>query len=133
MSANLRTQLEKLMIVAAEKTMDKRITLLKAFANDPKFFKAVRELAKNTINKNITLNKQQRAKLISHQKVIRSLVKKKTSIKQKRRLLIQKGTGFFLPLIVPLAVAIISKLVENSSNAAREEDDAGSIPKRSRP
>lgn len=113
MSANLREQFPKLEMIAAAKKQKTRRALLEAFADDDNFFKAVRELVKNTVKKNIKITEKQRKKLIRYKSLLFSIFNKKTSKKRRRKLMIQTGTGVFIPLILPLAAAVISSLTSH--------------------
>lgn len=111
MSANLRSQFPKLEMVARAKKPSIKKALLEAFSDDEQFFKAVRELVKNTVKKNIKLSSNQRKKLVRYKSLLLDIFKKKISKKRRRRLMMQTGTGVFIPLILPLAASIISSLV----------------------
>lgn len=111
MSKNLRSQFPKLELVAEAKPKYRKV-LLEMFAGDPLFYKAIRELVKNTINKNISLNDEEKKRLRRYKRHLISFGKKNKSPRKRRNLVLQTGTGVFIPLILPLASAIISSLIK---------------------
>ena len=111
MSENLKSQLHKLEIVSQVKSLQARKVLLKEFSNDKRFCKAVREIVRNAIKKNIPLTKKDKDKLTKYRTLILQLAKKQKSKENSRKLVYQTGTGVLLPIVVPLVASIISKLV----------------------
>lgn len=112
MSENLRKQLFKLDLIAKAKTSRSRRALLEIFAEEEMFFKAVRELVKNTVKRNIKLTEQQRKKLLKHKSLLLSIIRKKVSKKRRRNLMVQSGTGIFIPIILPIVAALLASLTE---------------------
>jgi hypothetical protein len=79
--------------------------------------KAISEIALNTLKGNLKLTPLQIRQLKKHKKNVRQLAKKKLSVKEKRKLLIQQG-GFLPFLIVPFLSALGSfagKAIANSA------------------
>ena len=111
MSANLRKQFPKFEVLAQLKSLKAKKVLLKELSEDPDFCKAVREIAKNTVNKNISLTLDQKKRLRRYKKVIFALGKKRKSQKATKVLVQQTGTGVFLPIVVPLVASIIADLI----------------------
>jgi hypothetical protein len=72
--------------------------------------RTVSQVAKNTINGNIPLSLHQKQRLRRHKRTLRALSLKRSSLKNKRKLLIQKG-GALLPLILgPILSAVAGSL-----------------------
>lgn len=68
------------------------------------------ECAKNLLLGNIPMTEKQKVKLKKHKKKIKMLALKKNSISKKRRML-QRGGGAFIPLLATLAGTLLSSLV----------------------
>lgn len=92
------------------KTLKARKLLLSEFSDDPKFCKAVREIVRNTIKKNIRLSDRDKIKLKRYKKVILALAKRKSHEKTKA-LMQQSGTGIFLPIVIPLVASVLGELL----------------------
>ena len=76
--------------------------------------RTVSQVAKNTIKGNIPLSGRQEERLRRHKKTLRALSLAKSSLKKKRKLLIQKG-GAFLPLLLgPILSAVAGSLFSRS-------------------
>jgi hypothetical protein len=72
--------------------------------------RTVSQVAKNTIKGNISLSPTQMKRLRRHKKTLRALSHKRSSLKSKRKLLMQKG-GALLPLILgPILSAVAGSL-----------------------
>lgn len=112
MSTNLITQFPKLEIVANASTNKIRLLFLKEFSRDLNFFKAVRELIKNAANKNIKFDHQQKKKLNKHGATLKKFMHKKLSKNTKVKLVCQTGTGWFIPLALPLAAKLLTDLLK---------------------
>lgn len=111
MSKNLRIQFPKLELISKIKSLPARTIVLKEFSNDKRFCKAVREIVRNAIKKNIPFTKKQRDKLIKYRRLLMNLSKKKQKSKaSSRRLVYQTGTGVFLPIVVPLIAELIRNI-----------------------
>ena len=87
---------------------------MKTNNDDEEIYRSLREISVNTLNGNIKLPKQIKMKLKPHMSSLKKIAKTKTrecSCKSRRRL-IQRGTGFWLPLILPIiAQTIFSKII----------------------
>lgn len=71
------------------------------------------EIVKNIVHNkhlNLKLSPKQKRELFAHKKEIKNLIDKHIPLTRKRRIL-QKGAGFFLPLILSLAGPILGKLL----------------------
>ena len=72
--------------------------------------RTVSQVAKNTIKGNISLSPHQKQRLRRQKKTLRALALAKSSIKNKRKLLAQKG-GALLPLLLaPVLSAVAGSL-----------------------
>lgn len=112
MSENLRKQFPKLEVLSQLKSIKRRISLLKEFSEDPNFCKAVREIVKNTLNKNIKVSHSDKVKLRRYKAVILGIGKKQKTKGKLKGLVQQSGTGVFLPIVVPLVAAALGELLK---------------------
>ena len=78
---------------------------------DKEFVNCVSECAKNVIKGNVPLNKRQMTNLRRKRNDLRTLSKKKTSLRTKRKI-IQKG-GFLTALLPPVLAVLGSLLLQN--------------------
>lgn len=69
------------------------------------------ECAKNILKGNVPLNVQQLSKLKRHREVVRKLASRNISSKDKKKIVLQKGSGFLSALIAPLATQVLAPLV----------------------
>ena len=74
----------------------------------PDLIHAVTEIIWNTLKGVITLTDDQKRRLSRHKKEFRALVNKKLSIKKKRKILNQKGTGAALAALIPIAISLLA-------------------------
>ena len=72
----------------------------------PNLVTAISEIALNMLKGVIKLTPQQKQRLSRYKKEFRSLAKKNVSVNRKRKLLIQKGGGAGLALLLPLAISL---------------------------
>jgi len=70
---------------------------------------AILEIALNMLKGVIKLTPQQKHRLSRYKKEFRSLAKKNVSVNRKRKLLVQKGGGAGLALLLPLAISLLSR------------------------
>lgn len=73
--------------------------------------KCICDCVLNTLNGNVKINDQQKKKLKRHQKVLREIGAEKGSWGQKKKVIVQSGGGFLLPLLTPLLGALLESLV----------------------
>lgn len=69
------------------------------------------ECAKNLLLGNIPMSEKQKKKLKPHKGKIKMLALKKNSISKKRRML-QRGGGVFIPLLASLAGSLLSSIIK---------------------
>lgn len=114
MSTNLRKYLTRFEVLAEIKSPSVRQKVIQYYASDKSFCSALREIMKNVRNGNISLNKEQKRKLRKHEKTIAGFLKVKLSAKQRRRLVVQSGSGILLPLLIPLVIKAVSAIIEKA-------------------
>jgi hypothetical protein len=81
------------------------------------FVKCICEVCMNILKGNVPLKKAQKAKLHRMKNIVRRLGKKnkKSSLKSKKKFLIQKG-GSLIPILLSLIAPIISNLFTNRTS-----------------
>lgn len=107
MSAQLRECLAVLDFVASIKVPKLRQQLLKVLKSQPKYYIALREIAYNTVRKNLILSSKEKQRLKKHKRVLVDLAKKQKSAKKKKKLVEQSGG--FLPILLPLVASLLSR------------------------
>ena len=75
----------------------------------PDLVMAISEIALNMLKGVIKLTPQQKQRLSRYKKEFRSLAKKNVSVDKKRKILVQKGGGAGLALLLPLALSLLSR------------------------
>lgn len=114
MSANLHKQLPRLMTVASLKKPHTRCEVLKELTKDKMLCSACREVLKNVKSSNIKLTAPMQKKLQKDQKILKDLLKQRVSHGRQRKLIIQAGKGFMLPLLIPLVAEAIGFAVRKA-------------------
>ena len=76
----------------------------------PDLVKAICECTINVLAKRIPVSSTQKQKLKRKRKILHSLADKGNSIKTKKKLLIQHGGGFLIPLLAPILGALLGAL-----------------------
>lgn len=112
MSENLQAWLKHLKLISSISNSKKRNAKLKTFADNPSFYEALSEIARNTINMNIPLKNNQKRKLRKHSKIIKELSQKRKRSKPIRKKLINQSGGF-LPILIPTVISILGELIRN--------------------
>ena len=69
---------------------------------------AVTEIVYNMLKGVIELTPDQKRRLSRHKEEFRALVNKKLSLKKKRKILNQKGTGAALAALIPIAISLLA-------------------------
>lgn len=108
-SALLREHLPRLEFIASLKQSKLRTAVLKEFSKDPTFCRALREVAKNTLKRNVSIRGDQVKELYKHRKVIKGLAKRKNKRSVKRKLVEQSGG--FLPILIPIIATAIGEII----------------------
>ena len=84
-------------------------TLLKAAPDD--VVKTICNAAYNVTNGSVPLTRGRKAFFRKYKAPITSLIQPDRGIKQKRRVLIQKGGGFFVPLLLTTVLPLLTSLL----------------------
>ena len=74
----------------------------------PDLIHAVTEIVYNMLKGVIELTPEQKRRLTRYKEEFRTLVNKKLSVKKKRKILNQKGTGAGLAALIPIALAVLA-------------------------
>ena len=75
----------------------------------PDLIHAITEIIYNTLKGVIELTPDQKRRLSRYKEQFRALVNKRLSVKKKRKILNQKGTGAALAALIPVALALLSR------------------------
>ena len=75
----------------------------------PNLINAISEIVWNMLKGVIKLTPEQIRRLSRYKEQFRSLVNKRLSIKKKRKILNQKGTGAGLAALVPIALTLLAR------------------------
>lgn len=110
MSENLRKHFPKLEVISQVKSLKSRKKIIQDFSNDPTFCDAVREIVRNTFNKNIKVTDADRKKLLKYRGMLMSLNRRQKCRKRVKKLIQQTGTGIFLPIVIPLVSTLLAEL-----------------------
>lgn len=108
MSQTLRTHGDILKVLAKCKTRQRKALLQNI---TPGLLKCLCECSLNVLKGNVKLSPSQKRLLSRHKKVLRSLADRKTSVKRKKQLLIQKG-GFLPALLGPILSTIAGLFIK---------------------
>lgn len=111
MSELLKRQLTRIKVLGDIKNLKIRRLVLKEFSKDPDFCEAVREIATNVVNKNVSLGEKEKKTLKKYKKCIICLSRKHKSCKQRYKVIQQTGTGIFLPVVLPIVLSAIADLI----------------------
>lgn len=80
-------------------------------ASDKELILCLCECILNCLNGNVALGDKEKLKLKRYKTELRSLIEKRSSIKKKKNILIQKGSGF-LPILLPAIISAIASLLQ---------------------
>jgi len=109
MSKNLNKCYSKLQFIASVKSPILRKKLLTSLS-DECLYKALNEIAVNTIKGNVKLNKSQKTQLRKYKTNLIGLSKKTNNKSRKIKLI--KQSGGFLPILIPAIASIIGSLIK---------------------
>lgn len=76
---------------------------------DPALIRALAEICNNLLQDRIPLDKDQKRKLSRFKAILRKLASKSKSVKDKRKILVQRGC--FLSSLIPLVASVVSAIV----------------------
>lgn len=102
---NIKANLDNLNLLC--KCNKKKIKSIISNSNK-KFINCICECILNCLNGNVSLTKNEINRLKKYKNVLRKLLEKK-SLKHKKKLLIQQGSGF-LPILVPSVLELLSRI-----------------------
>lgn len=114
MSLNLRRCLPHFKAIANIKDDVIRKKVLKDVCHEKCFQKALREIAKNTVKRNVPLPPKARRKLKNKEKIIRNLAKKYRSEASRKKVFVQSGG--VLPYLIPAVIAVLSQMLRKPMN-----------------
>lgn len=97
--------------LASASPAERRHVLLNA---SNKNLKAIAEICLNLIRGNIQVDNKTKTRFKRHQKPILLLANRKTSLKRKKQIINQKGSGAFLAPLASLALPLIATLAERT-------------------
>ena len=97
-------------LIAKIKNTKTRKAVLKDFSSKAEIFEALKEIATNTINKNVPLTSLQKKKLRHHKKIIIALSQKKNKSNKTKKKLVEQSGGF-LPVLIPIIFSIVDQLL----------------------
>ena len=106
MSAVVKRALPLLQTLAEAKPKFKKAIIKHA---SPELLKAISEIVLNMLKGIIPLSPQQKQRLSRYKNVFRALAKKGISAVKKRKLLIQKGGGAGLAVLLPIALSLLAQ------------------------
>ena len=108
MSDNLKKHFRDLEFVSKIKCPKTKKALMKYIAKDPKAYVALREIALNIIEGNVTMDKKTKNRLSKHKKTIYGICKQsKVSAKERKKLVIQSGGWLWILPLVTSAIDLI--------------------------
>lgn len=77
---------------------------------DNNLIKCIQECIFNTLRGNVPLDSKEKKRLIGHRAILRRIASKQGNLKDKKKLLVQRG-GFLPYLIVPILSAVLSRII----------------------
>ena len=108
MSDNLKQTIHVLKLISEVRRVKTRNALLKDFSQNPQLRKALKEIARNVVNRNIPLNATDKKRLVRFKKVIFDLSSVKSKKKEKD-LICQSGG--FLPILIPIVTSLLASIL----------------------
>lgn len=115
MSDNLKFCLKKLSLIADVKDDKLRKILLRDVSCNNDIFQAIREIAVNTVNKNVPLSDSEKKLLRKYKRVLQQLaLPSKTRFTKKKQTKLVVQSGGFLSILLPIVAGIIGKQIANS-------------------
>lgn len=114
MSTNLKRQLPKLQVVSQIQNPKLRQRVLLELAKNKAICSAIREIMKNVKSGNIKLTDRQKNQVKKYRKLILEILKRRQGVTKKRQLVVQTGSGFLLPLLIPLVAEAVGALISKA-------------------
>lgn len=92
-----------------------RRIMMRGLEKDKEFVRCICEICDNVIKSNVPMQPHQKRRLGHYKKTIRKLAARGGKIlDRKRRYLIQKGNGVFLPLLFSIVAPMLANLIGRS-------------------
>lgn len=88
---------------------NQRVSFLRTADNS--LIKCIQECIFNTLKGNVPLERNEKKRLVKHKTILRRVAAKGGNLKEKRKLLVQRG-GFLPYIIAPILGAILSRFIE---------------------
>lgn len=113
MSQNLKKCLQKLVLFANVKNKKVKNHLLTSVSCNDDIFCALQEIARNTVKRNIKLNRSERKMLKKYQKKILALSFKTKDKNKRKKLVLQSGEfiGALLPALITTLGPFVAELL----------------------
>lgn len=109
MSKNLMRCLDKLQLIASIEDEALRSALLTQISCKNNIYKAMQEIAKNVVKRNVPLTIKQKRKLDKYKKVIKRLSCDNKNLKTRKKLFSQ--IGGFLPALLPAIASVLGPII----------------------
>ncbi len=106
MSQRVKNNIDQLRALVIMKPNHRRAVLKAA---DTDLIHSVCECAYNLLKGNVCVNSKKKSQLQKYKAILRKLVKKGESLKTKKQYIIQKGGGFFIPLLLSTVLQALLK------------------------
>jgi hypothetical protein len=91
-----------------------RLNILKEIGGDQHLFNALHEIAHNTLNRRVKLDKAQIKKLKPYKRILEELCDQNSrKCGKRRKKLVQQGSGF-LPILIPAIVSVLSSILSKN-------------------
>ena len=100
----------KLKIIARIRDLRMRKKILSEIA-DKCLYKALNEIAVNTVSKKVPLNRATKIKLRKYKTQIKALTRRTKSRRSQKKLVIQSGG--FLPILIPAVASILGSIISS--------------------
>lgn len=109
MSSTLKKYLSDLKFISGIKNKKIRENILKELSKDEMLFNALKEMVENVVRKNIPMKSKEKRLLKKYKKTLMLYMRPKISKRKKRQIVSQSGG--FLPILVPVLSAFLSRLI----------------------
>ena len=123
MSKNLRKCMKTMQHLDGLSKGPLRKIFLEEMAKKDCFFEAIYEIIDNIRHKNLNIPPSKRSELRKCIKTMEEIHKHPKRRHRREKLVKQIGSGFFLPIVLPILTTVISELIQN---AVSKKSDSGS-------
>lgn len=111
MSKNLQNCLKVLSLISNIKKPSVRKEVLKDISRNECIYKALKEIAVNTVNRKVKLSMKERKRLLKSANIIKALSKTQKSEKKRQKFVVQAGGA--LPVHISAVIALLTTLIQN--------------------